>query len=198
MAAPARRPTQRQYFIRRVVFLGVSVLALTALFSGVRLGLAALTTTEPETTSSPTPTQSQSSKPADLKACDDSAIQVAISAEAGPDFTLGDEPVLTADITNVSTAACLRDVGSAANEIYVTNADGYRVWSSNRCPTEQYVKLVEMQPQALYRVTITWPGTRNPKTCGEVAEPVKPGEFSVYAKNGGSESEPAILTMSQN
>ena len=194
------RPTARQLAVRRTVALVLVIAMATGAFTLLRGMATALSerfaATSPSPTVSETSTRGESSKPREeLKACEDADITIEASVTDGPEFSIGDTPTIRAIISNSSAATCLRDVGSRANEVYVVNADGYRVWSSNRCPVKQSARLVELAPGARYQITVIWPGTRNPKKCGELAAAVAPGEFSVFVSNGSAVSEPALLTL---
>lgn len=189
------RPTARQFLIRRLVVLGILIVLLALAIAGVKSLFQNSPDTEVQPKETPTiqkpkPTKSEVAGP-----CEDSEIKLSVSVKDGPEFKVGDTPVISADITNLSANSCLRDVGTTANEIWVTNSDGNRVWSSNRCPAVSKPNLVTMNPKSVYRVTVVWPGTRNPKVCGEVAQIIQPGEFSIWAQNAGSTSEPALVTM---
>ena len=194
------RPTPGQLAVRRAAALLIVIAALTGLFvvaRGMATSLAERFAEAAPTDSSSVSASPKQSKPPkhELKACRDADISIDASITDGPDFTVGDTPTVRAIISNVSSATCLRDVGSRANEVYVVNSDGYRVWSSNRCPVKQSARLVELAPGARYQITVIWPGTRNPKKCGELATAVAPGEFSVFVSNGNAVSEPALLTL---
>lgn len=192
------RPTPRQLAVRRALALLVLVALVTGAFTIVRSVATAFS--ERFAAAAASPTSSDSTEPGrpsrePLTACKDSQIGIEASVSDGPDFAIGDTPTVRAIISNRSDTACLRDVGSRANEVYVVNADGYRVWSSNRCPVKQSARLVELTPGARYQLTVVWPGTRNPKKCGELAQAVAPGEFSVFVSNGSAVSEPVRLTL---
>lgn len=196
-SSPSPRPTPQQLLVRRVVALLILVAVITVAFSLIRALVESVSARFAEATPTPTLTTSKSTAPPreDLVACADADIQIDVTLEEGNEYTAGDTATVQAVITNVGGSTCLRDVGSRANEVYVVDAEGYRVWSSNRCPVKQKSRLVEMGAGARYQVTVIWPGTRNPKKCGELAAAVKPGEFSVFVSNGSAVSEPAPLTL---
>ena len=104
-------------------------------------------------------------------------------------------PCLLRSNANIGLKNCLRDVGARNNEVFVTNADGELVWSSNRCPANKKINLVEMAPQDVYQVVVTWGGFKNPKTCGEASDHVPAGTFQITARNGDAQAEPATITF---
>lgn len=191
-----QRPTPKQLAARWTVVLLIVIAVGALAFSLMRALVNTVSERFAATSPSSTPTLSNSTPPrGELSACADSDISISVTLEGGPDYKVGDTPTVRAVISNSGSQTCLRDVGSRANEVYVVNADGYRVWSSNRCPVKPKARLVEMKPGSRYQLTVIWPGTRNPKKCGELAAAVKPGEFSVFVSNGSAVSEPAPLTL---
>jgi hypothetical protein len=146
-----------------------------------------------EPTDTANPTQGQTSNT--TKACDDTDIDVTVDVADGPTFTFDETVTLSATITNIGLKSCLRDVGARANEVFVTNADGELVWSSNRCPANKKINLVEMAPMDVYQVVVSWGGFKNPTTCGETADHVPAGTFQITARNGDAQAEPATITF---
>jgi len=192
------RPTKRQFLIRRLVVL---VILLVTLFGMYKLGTAAVgfvndiisSRNAAEPTDTATPTDNKTSNT--TQACDDTDIDVTVSVSDGPEFSFEDSVTLSATIANIGLKNCLRDVGARANEVFVTNVNGEMVWSSNRCPANKKINLVEMAPQDVYQVVVTWGGFKNPKTCGEPSDHVPAGTFQITARNGDAQAEPATITF---
>lgn len=191
-----RRPTPQQYTIRRVIFLIAVLTVLFIVYRGATAivdALAARAAAAPS--ANPTLTVTPSFTKQELNPCLDSNIEVTVSVAGGSSFNVGEAPMVTADIVNRGPTGCLRDVGSHSNEVFVVNAIGKKIWSSDHCPKSDTVRLVEMAPGATYRISTPWPGSKNPKVCGEVAERVPAGTYKVYARNAGTTSKPAAITV---
>lgn len=196
-----RRLPRRVYWRRRAVALVVLAALLTGLNLGARAAWQSLSSrlAAPATESSPAAlsTESTQASPpaAEIVACDDADIQVAVSVPKGSSAAVGSIIGIRADISNVGEQACLRDVGSTANEIFVEDDTGTPIWSSNACPTTNTAKLVQLVPGAIYRVSLKWPTTRDSIKCGEVGAPVGTGSYTLHARNGSVQSEPAAITL---
>jgi hypothetical protein len=192
------RPTKRQFLIRRIVVLAILLIALFGIFKIVSAAVGFVSDTiasrnAPDPTSNANPTPGQTSNV--TKACDDTDIDVSVNIADGPKFTFDETVTLSATITNIGLKSCLRDVGARANEVFVTNADGELVWSSNRCPANKKINLVEMAPMDVYQVVVSWGGFKNPTTCGETSEHVPVGTYQMTARNGDAQAEPATITF---
>jgi len=197
MRPEQRRPTAAQFRRRRIAALVVVFLTCFALIKvGVSLwdkisGAPA----KQASTSQPTNTKTQTSKPVKVKACNDSDIKVSLSIDGGPEYAMSGVLTINSTFTNTSTSACLRDIGATANEILVQTPTGAIKWSTDRCPANSKVNLVTMNPRDVYRVTISWEGNRNPAKCGEVAPHLPAGDYTVISRNSGAQSEPATITF---
>lgn len=197
-----RRTPQRIYWQRRALVL---VLA-GALLVGVNSAGRAIWQTIGGRFQDPAPAQdSTSAAPSTeptggaqqpLGACNDSDIRVQVATTKGSEFATGSVVGLRAEISNAGDVECLRDVGASANEVFVTDADGTPIWSSNACPANSANDLVRMKPGAIYRISVKWPTTKDAAVCGDSGAPVGVGSYAAYARNGAVQSgQPAAITL---
>jgi hypothetical protein len=192
----ANRPTPQQLLIRRlvalviVIVLGIGVIKVTSsVFSFITDSFAS----NPEETIAPT--QTEANNKGNLQKCSDDDISVLVGFEGKTSFTSEEVIVIDATFTYKGSSSCLRDIGARANEIYVVNEKNKKVWSTNTCPVNNKSNLVEMNPGNTYRTTITWGGNVDPKVCGKDAKHLPPGEYGIYARNGGAISERTTITF---
>jgi hypothetical protein len=100
-------------------------------------------------------------------------------------------------VTNTSTTACNRDLGSAQQELRILSGTT-KVWSSDDCANradaaaDQSVR--KIQPGGTFDFYIKWGGTSSAANCATGA-PVKPGNYSLVARLGTMESKPAPFTV---
>ena len=196
----------RVYWARRlVVLLIVALVALlvwwlwpsggddTTATSGEPSPTPSLSTTpslspEPsETTTSKTP------KPSDAP-CEDSDIEVTVRTDSST-YPAGEDPAITFTVKNGSDDTCVRDVGSAANELRVSSG-GVTVWSSDYCSsTEDTEDSKVLGPGDEYVQTFAWDRVLASKGCPSPREQADPGTYQVVALNGDVTSEPAEFVL---
>lgn len=180
----------------------VALIILYQLVIGVLNFAGGLLTGEPNEPVSQTPTRPAQTSPStpdvsptEIFACDLKNIEVKVDVADGPQFTVEQTMVITATIRNRGTTTCRRDVGSQSNEIYIENADSKVVWSSDRCAVSNDKALVNMVPGSKYRIRLEWNGTSNPTQCDRQGSHVPAGEYSVFARNGNSISNPVAISF---
>ncbi|WP_227998166.1 hypothetical protein [Nocardia australiensis] len=205
------------YWRRRVLAIGILVVALAlAIWLVVmfaRGGKSPADTSAATSTSAPTAAGTSSVKPstsaessapkpsdgADVSGapvaqeqCPDQSLAVRVTVEQ-PTYKTGEQPVFGIVITNISSAACSRDVGSGLQQVSVLTLDGQRrLWSSTDCyPDGQPdVRTLNRGEQAAF--TVTWSGSTSQPNCAGDRVPVPPGAYAVVAQLGSvrSSSEP--------
>lgn len=195
-----RRPPQRVYWQRRALVL----VLLSALLVGLNSAGRAVWQSVSSRFTDPAPTRSAAAtdpvvKPTTnqrVSACNDEDIRVTIATTKGAEFATGSLIGLRAEIVNDGSVACLRDVGASANEVFVSDANGTPIWSSNACPSNSANNLVRMKPGDVYRISVKWPTTKDAAVCGDVGAPVGAGNYTAYARNGAVQSgQPAAITL---
>ncbi|MFG1797015.1 hypothetical protein [Nocardia sp. NPDC049149] len=120
--------------------------------------------------------------------CPDQSLAVKVTIEQ-PTYKVGEQPVFWIVITNISQAACARDMGSGLQQVSVWTLDGQRrLWSSADCyPDGQPdVRTLNRGEQASF--TVTWSGSTSQPNCAGDRVQVPPGAYSVVAQMGSVRS----------
>lgn len=140
----------------------------------------------------PAPTPNAVDQPV---ACADSDIDVTVSTDSEV-YPVQSPVKLTMAITNSGTDACLRDVGSASNEIVVTSG-GVPVHSSDDCSTTDEADEKTLQPGQQAKVTVEWNGqiTNAQTGCVSSGNPAQAGVYEVTGINGNVESLEKTFTL---
>ncbi|AHH15281.1 hypothetical protein NONO_c04680 [Nocardia nova SH22a] len=127
--------------------------------------------------------------------CPDQSL--AVKSNVGqPTYKAGEQPVFTVVITNISTAACTRDMGSGLQQVWVQSLDGQRrLWSSTDCdqggPAD--VRTLNGGQQAAF--TLTWSATTSQPGCEGDRVPVPAGGYAVVAQFGSVRSTPETFNI---
>ena len=99
---------------------------------------------------------------------------------------------LTLKVKNTSTRNCKRDVGSAPQEMHVTQ-NGQTVWSSDSCQAGQGQSNVATLAAGIeYAYKIGWDGTSGTTCTG--GHPVPAGSYQIVAKLDTKVSTPVTFT----
>lgn len=131
---------------------------------------------------------SASAAPVAQPQCPDQSLAVKVTVEQ-PTYKAGEQPVFGIVITNISSVACSRDVGSGLQQISVFSLDGQRrLWSSTDCyPDGQPdMRTLNRGEQAAFQVT--WSGSTSQPSCAGERVPVPAGAYSVVAQLGSVRS----------
>ncbi|QLY31454.1 hypothetical protein [Nocardia huaxiensis] len=124
------------------------------------------------------------------KQCPDQSLAVKVNPEQ-PTYKAGEQPVFGIVITNISSATCERDMGSALQQVTVQSLDGQRrMWASTDCYPEgpSDLRTLTAGQQAFFRVT--WTGTSSQPSCAGERVPVPAGAYVVTAQLGSVRSNP--------
>ncbi|MEY3277873.1 MAG: hypothetical protein RLZZ426_359 [Actinomycetota bacterium] len=197
------RPTKKQFMIRRILVLLIFAGIIFGIFKGVTMATGFVSGAfNPDSAASPSstetsdvPSQTKSPTNSNIGACDDADIDVTVKVQGSDTFSDDESVTLSATISNSGMSACLRDVGARSNEVFVTDTSGEMIWSSNDCPVNKKINLVEMQPQDVYQVVLSWGGFKSPAVCGEPSDRVPKGIYEITARNGDAQAEPATITF---
>lgn len=174
----------------------IVVLLVGSVIFGLTQIVQAVFGSSPAENAKPTasPTESKTNKPDAETRCADSDLLIQVFAE--PDtIAKGEALIFTTNITSIAVDSCFRDMGASANEIFIQDVTGNKLWSSNRCPVNKKQNLVTVNPGDVYKVALEWAGNKNPKECGVVASALDRGEYQVFATNSSAISEPATITI---
>ncbi|MEV6064675.1 hypothetical protein AB0L62_32150 [Nocardia asteroides] len=126
--------------------------------------------------------------------CTDQSLALKVSV-GQPTYRVGDQPAFGTVITNISSAACSRDLGPGPQFLVYTLDGQRRLWASNDCnpdgPPE--VKTLEAGEQLSYKGT--WFGTTSQPNCEGDRLQVPAGAYMVVAQLGAvrSAAEPFNL-----
>ena len=143
-------------------------------------------------TPSPSITQSQDetkTPDTNLVRCKDEDIAVTISIDESTPAISEQDFVIRVSFSYTGSGNCVRDMGAKANEVWIENSDGAKIWSTDTCPAHNKSNLVEPQFGDVYQMVVTWPGTEDAVECGKRGRGVLPGNYTIAARNGGAASE---------
>ncbi|MCM6772838.1 hypothetical protein NDR87_05740 [Nocardia sp. CDC159] len=122
--------------------------------------------------------------------CPDQSLALKVTV-AQPNYKSGEQPVFRIVITNISTAACSRDVGSGLQQVSVTSLDGqHRLWANTDCDQGGPADMRTLGGGQQAEFTLTWSGTTSQPSCAGERVPVPPGGYAVVAQFGSVRSAP--------
>ncbi|MFE3321050.1 hypothetical protein [Nocardia sp. NPDC059195] len=196
------------YWRRRALAIGVIVVALAIVIWLVTMvarggdssgadNAAATTTTSaepsasaPETSSAPSSTSSTpSSAPSTTASAADPAAQpcsdqsLALKVTVGqPTYRVGDQPAFGTVITNISSAACSRDLGAGPQFLVYTLDGQRRLWASNDCNQDDPAELKTLKAGEQLSYKGTWFGTTSQPQCAGDRLQVPAGAYMVVAQ----------------
>ncbi|MFC6010057.1 hypothetical protein [Nocardia lasii] len=212
------------YWRRRALAIGVIAVALAIVIwlvamvarggesAGAENAAASTTTTAESTTSASATTSAASSTPSSgsqtpsattaadqppAPPCADQSLALKVSV-GQPTYRVGDQPSFGTVITNISSAACSRDLGAGPQFLVYTLDGQRRLWASNDCNPEDppETKTLEAGQQLSYKGT--WFGTTSQPECAGDRLQVPAGAYMVVAQLGAARSaaEPFNLVAS--
>jgi hypothetical protein len=99
-------------------------------------------------------------------------------------------------IKNISTRACVRDLGAGAQELYLVQG-ARKYWSSDTCSTDRSTNPQRLQPGAEFEYAVTWNGRQSDKCTGAQPSGQAPpqGQYELRARLGTKISEPVLMTL---
>jgi hypothetical protein len=130
--------------------------------------------------------------------CTDAEISLSAAVSPSPGI-YGGVITLTLIVRNISDHACLRDVGSAPQELQVRQGATV-VWSSDHCDTPQASDVRAFGPNIESRFSLRWNTYRvAPHECDPPsgATPAAAGTYQVVARLGTKLSEPVTFAIQQ-
>ncbi len=113
-----------------------------------------------------------------------------------PTYRVGEQPNFRIVITNISSAACQRDMNLAQIQAAVSSLDGQRrFWTSSDCSPVDESNQRNLKPgeQALF--TVRWSGTTSQAGCVGERVPVPAGAYQVTAQFGSLHSSPEPFNL---
>ncbi|MEC3913723.1 hypothetical protein [Nocardia sp. CDC160] len=143
--------------------------------------------------STPKPSAATSSGAAPAAAqgqCPDQSLAVKVTV-GQPTYKTGEQPQFGIVITNISSAACERDMGSGLQLVQVQSLDGQRkLWSSTDCYPDGTPDMRSLAPGQQAAFTVTWSGSTSQPNCAGERVPVPSGPYTVVAQLGSVRSAP--------
>ncbi|MFD4442360.1 hypothetical protein ACFWPK_21575 [Nocardia sp. NPDC058519] len=211
------------YWRRRALAIGVIIVALAIVIwlvtmvarggdSGGADNAAASTTTSAESSASetsstptsasstpssgsapPTTTASAAAQPA-AQPCPDQSLALKVTV-GQPTYRVGDQPAFGTVITNISSAACSRDLGAGPQFLVYTLDGQRRLWASNDCNQDDPAELKTLKAGEQLSYKGTWFGTTSQPQCAGDRLQVPAGAYMVVAQLGAvrSAAEPFNL-----
>ncbi|MVU79391.1 hypothetical protein GPX89_19355 [Nocardia sp. ET3-3] len=203
------------YWRRRAAAIGAVVLALAIVIWGAFAllkgggdhktdakaapGSSAASTGKPSGSSSAAP-DSSSAKPSGATSsgaapaaqgqCPDQSLAVKVTV-GQPTYKVGEQPQFGIVITNISSAACERDMGSGLQLVQVQSLDGQRkLWTSTDCNVDATPDTRSLAPGQQAAFTLTWSGSTSQPNCAGDRVPVPAGPYTVVAQLGSVRSAP--------
>ncbi|WP_067531441.1 DUF4232 domain-containing protein [Nocardia crassostreae] len=135
-------------------------------------------------------TTSGSAAPVAQGQCPDQSLAVKVNV-GQPTYKTGEQPVFGIVITNISSAACERDMGSGLQLVSVQSLDGARrLWASTDCYPDGTPDVRTLNPGQQAAFTVTWTGSTSQPSCAGERVPVPPGPYTVVAQLGSVRSAP--------
>jgi hypothetical protein len=129
-------------------------------------------------------------------ACTDAEISLTVAVSPSPGV-YGGIITLTLSVRNTATHACLRDVGSAQQELQVRQGETV-LWSSDHCDPGQGVDVRAFGPNIESQFWRSWnPYRVAPHECDPPADavPAGVGTYQVVARLGTRVSEPVTFEI---
>jgi hypothetical protein len=127
------------------------------------------------------------------KPCPASALALAAVTDA-PSYTVGNEPVLSLQVTNKSATPCVVDLADPQIVLRIYNGES-RVWGSHDCKIEPGTDDRTLMAGATVKVSIVWSGLSSQPQCTGQRERVGAGTYTLYASLAGHEAKAAQFAL---
>lgn len=122
--------------------------------------------------------------------CPDQSLAVKVTV-GQPTYKGSEQPVFGIVITNISSGACERDMGSGLQLVSVQSLDGQRrLWSSTDCYPDGTPDMRTLAPGQQAAFTVTWSAQTSQPGCAGERVPVPAGPYTVVAQLGSVRSAP--------
>ncbi|HEU5005531.1 MAG TPA: hypothetical protein VFT67_01090 [Jatrophihabitantaceae bacterium] len=122
--------------------------------------------------------------------------QLAVKAVVGkPRYAVGDQPVLTLQVTNTGSAACVQNVADSQIVLRVYNGAS-RVWGSHDCQIEPGVDERTLEPGKPAGFSVVWSGLTSQPKCAGTRQRVGAGTYTLYAALSGHDGKATQFVIS--
>ncbi|MDQ0424833.1 hypothetical protein [Cellulomonas iranensis] len=194
---PPPRPPARVFWIRRLVVLGLPLVAIVLLVTWLldRGGddpTPAAAVDPPAATPTPSPTTEDAA--GGVATCDPASLALTV-APGGEAFAADVDPTFEVTVTNSGAAPCLVDAGDAHQEVVITSGED-RVWSSLDCAGDDAATRTLLLPAGESDVSaLTWTRVRSAEGCPGGLPSPQPGTYSVTVALQGATSPAAVFGL---
>lgn len=147
----------------------------------------------PSGSATPSATTSAADQPA-AQPCSDQSLALKVTV-GQPTYRVGDQPAFGTVITNISSAACSRDLGAGPQFLVYTLDGQRRLWASNDCNQDAPPEMKTLKAGEQLSYKGTWFGTTSQPQCAGDRLQVPAGAYMVVAQLGAvrSAAEPFNL-----
>ena len=122
--------------------------------------------------------------------------QLQVQAVVGQQqYAIGDQPVLTLQVTNEGALPCTQDVADSQIELRVYNGAS-RVWGSHDCQIQPGVDVRTLLTGHPAGFSIVWSGLTSQPQCAGTRQRVGAGTYTLYAALSGHDGTAAQFTIS--
>lgn len=171
------------YWVRRLVVVGLPLLVIIVLVIATTGG----SSKSPRATSTDGPNPQQTTQTTGGGgACTPDQLSAVLSASEAT-YQVGQQPVFTATLSNVSQATC-RLTTSPSNEEWTVTSGAAQWWTTKGCPQPDTSATRALKAGASRQVSITWDGHRLDPGCKR-GEPAQPGTYHLSATIDGVNAE---------
>ncbi|MGW0329580.1 hypothetical protein [Nocardia sp. NPDC003183] len=141
----------------------------------------------------PSATTTAADQPA-AQPCPDQSLALKVTV-GQPTYRVGDQPAFGTVITNISSAACSRDLGAGPQFLVYTLDGQRRLWASNDCNQDDPAEMKTLKAGEQLSYKGTWFGTTSQPQCAGDRLQVPAGAYMVVAQLGAvrSAAEPFNL-----
>jgi hypothetical protein len=122
--------------------------------------------------------------------------QLAVKAVVGkPSYAVGDHPVLTLQVTNTGSAACVQNVADSQIVLRVYNGAS-RVWGSHDCQIQPGTDERTLMPDKPAGFSVVWSGLTSQPKCAGTRQRVGAGTYTLYAALSGHDGKATQFVIS--
>jgi hypothetical protein len=122
--------------------------------------------------------------------------QLAVKAVVGkPRYAVGDQPVLTLQVTNTGPAPCVQNVADSQIVLRVYNGAS-RVWGSHDCQIQPGTDERTLMPAKPAGFSVVWSGLTSQPKCAGTRQRVGAGTYTLYAALSGHDGKATQFVIS--
>jgi hypothetical protein len=176
----------RVYWIRRAVLSGVILVVIIV----IAVSCSGGSTKKPPATGPHTSPTTSASPPAQLAACDPTALTLTLSTDSET-YTSGQAPKLIGVFANTTSVGCKLTV-AASNEDWTIKSGTAKVWTTQGCSTSTVAKQITIRAGATKMVSVFWNGHLLDSGCASGAVATA-GTYTLNATLDGVKGKIAVF-----